>query len=492
MTRFYEATLTLAGAHLGYESQFPPLPGATDLHAAEATSEIPAHIAEGLTYGRIPSVLPYTIMDGYSRDRQPMELRCLVLDNGILKAQILPELGGRLWSLEHLPTGRELLYRNPVFQPANLALRNAWFSGGVEWNVSTIGHSPLTCSPMHAAVLDTQDGPLVRLWEFERIREVPFHLDFTLPRGSEFLYVGARIVNPHDHDVPMYWWSNIAVPQHDNTRVVAPASRSYRFSYGDGLGVIPAPIHDGHDYSYPARARTAADYFFDIHSGTPPWIAAINGDGNGLLQASTARLQGRKLFVWGRGRGGQHWQRWLTEPGSSEYLEIQAGLAQTQLEHLRMPPTTSWSWIEAYGPIAVDPVKTHSDDWREATSAVGQDVSDRVDAAALEHRHEQWRHQWHREPRRVLHAGSGWGALEQHRRAACGGPLIDEPGMPFSETTIGAPQRPWQRFLNSGKLDAPSFPEPPAAFVSGASWRSLLDQADFSHDWHGLYLRGYE
>jgi Domain of unknown function (DUF5107) len=50
--------------------------------------------------------------------------------------------GGRLWSLVHKPTGRELLHRNPNFWPANLALRNAWVAGGVEWNLGTIGHSP--------------------------------------------------------------------------------------------------------------------------------------------------------------------------------------------------------------------------------------------------------------------------------------------------------------------------------------------------------------
>ncbi|MCZ7665985.1 MAG: DUF5107 domain-containing protein [Chloroflexi bacterium] len=43
----------------------------------------------------------------------------------------------------HKPSGRELLAKNPVFQPANLALRNAWFSGGIEWNIGAIGHSPL-------------------------------------------------------------------------------------------------------------------------------------------------------------------------------------------------------------------------------------------------------------------------------------------------------------------------------------------------------------
>ena len=62
--------------------------------------------------------------------------RVAVLENDHLRATFLLELGGRLWSLLHKPTGRELLSVNPVFQPANLAIRNAWFSGGVEWNIA--------------------------------------------------------------------------------------------------------------------------------------------------------------------------------------------------------------------------------------------------------------------------------------------------------------------------------------------------------------------
>ena len=490
MTSLHWQTLLLPGAGLGEESPFPPLPGETDLHVAEPSSEIPDDIAEGLTYGRPSSILPYSMQDGYFRQRHDMELRTLVLDNGILRAQIVPELGGRLWSLVHIPSGRELLYRNPVLQPANLALRNAWFSGGVEWNVSTIGHSPLTCSPMHAASTETDDGPLLRLWEFERLREVVFHVDFMLPDGSDFLYVGVRVVNPHDTDVPMYWWSNIAVPQRNNTRVLAPATRSYRFSYGEGLGVIPAPVHDGHDYTFPEQARTAADYFFDIPPKTQPWIAAVDADGHGLVHTSTQRLRGRKLFVWGTGRGGRRWQNWLTEDGSDEYLEIQAGLAQTQLEHLRMPPATSWSWIEAYGPITIDNSRTHTDAWDEATGAVAADISNRMPPATLSSRHERWRSLWRREPQQILQAGSGWGALEQKRRRVCGQRPLDEPGMPFADSTLGDAQQPWQRFLETGRLEQPSSSQAPAAFVSGPQWRRLLDCAELAGDWHGLYLRG--
>src|ERR1035437_7580947 len=85
--------------------------------------------------------LPYRMQDRYSRKKEPRAFTSAVLENDILRAVFLPELGGRLVSLIHKPLQRELLARNPVFQPANLALRNAWFSGGVEWNIGHYGHA---------------------------------------------------------------------------------------------------------------------------------------------------------------------------------------------------------------------------------------------------------------------------------------------------------------------------------------------------------------
>ncbi len=130
----------------------------------------------------------------------------MILENDRLRATVLPGLGGRLYSLRHKETGRELPYRNAAFQPANLALRNAWFAGGVEWNLGSTGHSTLTCARMHAAAVDEPDGsPVLRLWEWERTRDLPYQIDLWLPPGSDFLLVGVRIRNPHGHEVPAYW-----------------------------------------------------------------------------------------------------------------------------------------------------------------------------------------------------------------------------------------------------------------------------------------------
>ena len=131
--------------------------------------------------GMIETLLPYRIQNNYNRNRVKTPLPVAVLENDFLRAVFLTSLGGRLYSLYDKKANRELLYCNPVFQPANLALRNAWFSGGIEWNVGIKGHNPLTCSPLFARRLTARDGePMLEMFEYERIRGVVYSMRFRL------------------------------------------------------------------------------------------------------------------------------------------------------------------------------------------------------------------------------------------------------------------------------------------------------------------------
>jgi hypothetical protein len=310
-----------------------------------------------------------------------------VLENDTLKATFMLELGGRLRSLIHKPTGRELREANPVFQPANLAVRNAWLSGGVEWNIGMLGHFPLTCAPLFAGRITTPDGtPVLRMWEWERLRQTPYQIDAWLPPDSQVLYVRVRITNPHDEQVPMYWWSNAAVPETPATRVLVPADTAYNFGYGEGGPArVDITIVQGTDVSYTTNIGRACDFFFHVatEDGQRPWVSALDGEGRRYVQVSTQRLAGRKLFLWGLGAGGRRWQEWLTEPGHA-YLEIHAGLARTQMQHLPMPAHTDWQWLESYGYLEADPEQIHGDDWAAANAAAEQSLEELVPRARME------------------------------------------------------------------------------------------------------------
>ena len=119
-----------------------------------------------MSWGHAPHILPYAMQDTFTRRYRLEDHPVGVLENQILRAEFLLNYGGRLWSLYHKPSQTELLARGPRITFANLALRNAWFYGGVEWNVGTIGHSPLSCSPVFAARLEDPNGsPILRLYE---------------------------------------------------------------------------------------------------------------------------------------------------------------------------------------------------------------------------------------------------------------------------------------------------------------------------------------
>ncbi|MGL4650628.1 MAG: DUF5107 domain-containing protein, partial [Caldilineaceae bacterium] len=173
--------LTIPGAPLGDENPLPvfrhPNPH-REIHYLDSVPEDRRALAGFATGYR---VLPYRMQDNYGRRRQPLTFLSIVLENDLLAATFLPELGGRLISLVYKPAGRELLARNPVFQPANLAIRNAWFSGGIEWNCGQYGHALSTCSPVFAAQTVDADGEVgLRLYDFERCKGLFWQIDFRL------------------------------------------------------------------------------------------------------------------------------------------------------------------------------------------------------------------------------------------------------------------------------------------------------------------------
>lgn len=302
--------------------------------------------------GMIKTILPYKMQNGYSRELFDVEYNVAVLENERLKAVFIPELGGRLWSLFDKKTGKDVIYENDAVRFANLAIRNAWFAGGVEWNIGIKGHSTLTCEPMFAQKVQTAFGEALKMYAYEEIRGVVYSLTATLK--DDELLVKIDIENPNDKDTYMYWWSNIAVEQTPDCRVVVPAYKSFITSYRDGgyrISKKDVPILNGKDVSFPKNAYDAIDYFYDVPKDRKKWIAWLDGDGSGLLQFSSKNLIGRKCFLWGNLPGGQHWNRWLT--GGRDYLEIQAGLLKTQFEHFLMPAGAHISWCEVYKPVQV-------------------------------------------------------------------------------------------------------------------------------------------
>ena len=476
MTSLVVASIELPTAPLGPVNPLPmlrPLERLTDI-----ADDVPAEIAARARTGTPNTLVPYLAQDDYDRELVPRSHRVAVLENDALRATVALDLGGRLLSLVDRLTDRELLYVNSVVQPANLALRNAWISGGVEWNIGTRGHSPTTMDTLHAARVEGPGGaPVLRLWEYERLRGVVFQVDLWLPESSPVLLCSSRIVNLNDEPTPMYWWTNAAIVVAPDTRVLAPATRAFRTEYPNRLCVAGVPDDGRGDMSYPAGHHESADFFYDIAPEQRPWIAAVGSDGYGVGHASTRELRGRKLFVWGDGSGGRRWQEWLSHGRDEPYAEIQAGLAPTQFEHLTMPARAEWSWTEAFGAVTADPGRSHGDDWPHAVAVVEAAIDALVPANRLSGWHDAATAAARTAPSEVLATGSGWGALERRRRAAVGDDWFDDDGVPFPDSSLGPEQLPWLALLESGAFPDTAPTEAPVSYIAGGDWEDRLSQA---------------
>ena len=438
-------------------------------------------------------VLPYRVQDAYSRQREPLAFRSVVLENEYLRATFLPRLGGRLISLFYKPLERELLHRNPVFQPANLAIRNAWFSGGIEWNIGQFGHTFTTCAPVFAGAIEDAAGqPGLRLYEFERSRGLFWQIDFYLPAGLPFLVAYTRVINPAHTPTSMYWWTNVAVDEAPDVRVLAPAAEAIYVDFGEhepvfGCTPLPGlPSLNGGDGTYALNSTFANEFFFQCDGVEMPWEAALDGQGRGFVEASTRRLKYRKLFVWGSHAGGRHWQEFLSQPGQA-YLEIQAGLAPTQVHGLVMPAHASWDWTQVFGYVEADPARVHGADWPAAWGTVDAALKAKLPPQQLLELETACQARAGLPAKTMIQHGAGWGALEKARRAAQPSAGLLPGSFVFPPETLGAEQKKWLALLKQGDFPDPAPEDLPGEWMTQKEWQELLEESLQDPDHRGWF-----
>ncbi len=456
MLKFTE--MRLPAANLGTPNVLPDVKasypsGATPVAVPDPAADLRPDETAWVHQGRIHCMLPYTMQDGYDRKLTEKPLKTAVLENEYLRAEFSTELGGRLWSLIAKPEDRELLFRNNVFQPANLALRNAWFSGGIEWNIGMIGHHPFTCSPLFIArYKNVAGGETLKMYEYERKRGLVYTVQATLAKDN--LLVRVTIENLSGKDTYVYWWSNGAYLETPDSRVIVPATTYYNYPWRDGKPMVEVPEVPKDAY-YPANHDHAYDYFYRMDENRHRFMSYYNGEGKGFVQFSTDTELGRKLFVWGTQKpGGRNWNRWLSHD-DRYYAELQAGLLHSQSEQRPMKAGEIIEWTEGYAASSGDPAILHGEDYGAANHYVeDQIVNDgRIDLVC-----DSDAYFTPAEAEEILSYGSGWGALEELARKKAGlehWRLSNLSVFPI-ESVTGKPEEDFLTLLETGKLPARS------------------------------------
>lgn len=443
----------------------------------------PEESSHGFQWGK-DSILPYRVYDDYDRSQEPGSMDLVTIENGRLRVSVAPQFGGRLMEMRDLKLDRDLVFTNPVFQPANLAALNAWFSGGIEWNGLIPGHTPFTSAPVFAGIVETERGPVLRVYEFDRIVEAIWQIDLFLPHDDDRLYVHGRIVNSTEATKLAYWWTNVAAPMSKGMRVLSPADYSIEHVLpGNELARFEFPDPARFDGSYPDRWRDSTSVFFRKPDADRLFIASLDAKGVGLAQTATAALQGRKFFYFGTGAGGQQWMDYLARPGEGDYIEIQSGIAPTQNQRFELAPNSEVHWTEVYGALSVDPAEAHAPDYQQAVRAAGAAIDTRFPAPELADVDAFLTDVSRRPVTQRLAAGSPWGARQEK---LTGIPLAT--GLDFS---VPHPTDCWDELVTSGRFSDANLKRVPADFAVSPTWVAALEKsrAKSGETWlHALLL----
>ncbi|MBW5409636.1 DUF5107 domain-containing protein [Brachyspira hampsonii] len=434
-------------------------------------------------------LLPYKFQDRYDRNKTNIKLNTVVIENDKIKAVFLCGYGARLYSMEDKETGKDILFKNPVFQTANLATRNAWFSGGIEWNVSQFGHSLQTCEPLFFAIVkDKDDKEFLRVYEFEKTKRIYYQMDFRLIDGDKNLYLYVKIINDDNYKKPMYWWTNIAVREEKNIRVFS-ATDDIVYIYPDSVGSTENSIKKFgasklpktpfvKDGSYPLNFEYSSEYFFQTSKKTiSPWEAAVYNDGFLFFERSTNKLRYRKMFCWGNLRGGRKWESFLSRGNEGEYIELQAGIMPTQVNGFDMDANSIIEFVQAF---SFDYLKDDYDiifaeDYAKAREKVESIVNRNMDENHLNNLIKKYSEESDLPISNILSYGKGWGALEDIRREKYN--LNKSPkSLKFPKDSLKEDCMMWINLLENGYLDELDSEDTPISYM--LDFKDLLESCE--------------
>jgi len=301
------------------------------------------------------AVYPYPLLDALSDEAQPREYRALMLENPYLRVMVLPELGGRVWSLYDKISGRECLHQPPSIKPALVGLTGAWIAGGIEFNFP-IGHRYTTHQPVwYTLSYPKEEGDKATIWigEICRRSRMMWMVGISLYPDTAFMETDIRLFNRTELKKRFYFWTNCAVSAHEEWQWILPASsvRNWEGDLSEARATLPFPVTDeGIDLSLYRSYDRASSVF--AHDFRGDFFGGYDlREDTGLLHVANPRdACGRKLFTWGTADDGAVWAERLDDRGVP-YVEIQTGRFEDQSIWHWIPPHSLECWQEAWYPI---------------------------------------------------------------------------------------------------------------------------------------------
>lgn len=311
-----------------------------------------------LLTGKKFKIYPYHSFDGYTLTSQKQNWKVVKLENDYIVVYILPEIGGKIWGAIEKSTGKEFIYNNDVVKFRNIAMRGPWTSGGIEYNLGLIGHSPSTANPVDYISRENPDGSVSCIvgnmdlpsrtdWRVEirlpkdkaYFETIPLWYNSTpLPQSYYCFMTGAAAVSD---DLEFFYPGNQSV-EHEGERKTWPVQDGHlKSKYANNAYASHTSIHIVGEYN-----DFMGGYYHKTEFGFGHW--ALYDD-----------MPGRKLWLWALSREGEIWKDLLTNT-HGQYMEFQAGRTYNQysqsqfrspIKEIPFNPGVTDRWREIWFPV---------------------------------------------------------------------------------------------------------------------------------------------
>ena len=270
-------------------------------------------------------------VDRKHRENRPF--RVIALENEYLRVELMPELGGRIYSALDKRTGYDFFYKQHVIKPALIGMLGSWISGGCEFNWPC-HHRPSTFMPVDVDIQREPDGA-VTVWmsENEPLDRMKGMVGVRLAPGEARIDTRMRVFNRTPQRHSFLWWENAAVPVNENYRLLFPPDVRYvQFHYRKNVTSYPVAsgvyngirMGDGVDISYHKNTRQPTSYFcaetrYDFFGGYD------EGRKCGVIHVADHTVGvGKKMFTWAYNQLSHSWEKALTDT-DGPYAELMAG-----------------------------------------------------------------------------------------------------------------------------------------------------------------------
>lgn len=266
----------------------------------------------------------------------------IVLENARMKVTICPDLGGKIVSLVHLPSRREVLYVPDVVRYTRILPRFYFVAGGIEVSFP-ISHSPSQNEKVLYRIDRLKDRIYVTCGERELHFGMQWSVEYSL--GKEDSMLAQRVIyhNPGTVAYPWMSWSNAALPCAADTKYDFPKGRVLSHS-----SVVDSIDWTTRGPRTEADIREMTGYFWKTKDANA-FGAFTPSIGSGLYHvADPASAPGIKLWSYGNGPD----STWSTLSTSmvQRYMEIQGGPLGDQSVKVELNPGETKSHTEYWIP----------------------------------------------------------------------------------------------------------------------------------------------